>query len=239
MSRPTFLGGGAMPMLGHDLPSFESLQSTLWWLILQRDASVKLVSQNIASNLSPFRTYEGITMKNEQGIMSWDKWKPYARWSWYLHMTAGVVPWCRFSPWRLFSCSTDTPTAWTESVLLSPSTEFYALHQAHILHRFFMGHCTHQLNFGASPLIPCLGQSTVGLATPLVQELWEHFIIQDGVRLRPLHLHHACININFCSQDSSRLPSSHGYSDLYAHSTTPTDSLPIDLRFLPRTITHF
>jgi hypothetical protein len=142
------------------------------------------------------------------------------------NMTAGVVPWCWFSPWRLFSCSTDTPTAWTESVLLSPSTEFYALHQAHILHRFFMGHCTHQLNFGASPLIQCLGQSTVGLATPLVQELWEHFIIQDGVRLRPLHLHHACININFCSQDSSRLPSSHGYSDLYAH--FPMHSIHVD-----------
>ena len=112
-----------MPMLGHNLSSLESLQSTLWWLILQRDASVELVSQNIASNLSPIRTHEGINMKNEQGIMSWDKWKPYARWSWYLHMTAGVVPWCQFSPWRLFSCSMDTPTIWTESVLLSPSTD--------------------------------------------------------------------------------------------------------------------
>ena len=33
----------------------------------------------------------------------------------------------------------------------------YALHQARFLHRFFMGHCTHQLNFGDSPLIPGLG----------------------------------------------------------------------------------
>ena len=172
--------------------------------------------------------------------MSWDKRKPYARWSWYLHMTAGVVPWCQFSPWRLFSYSTDTPTVWTESVLLSPSTDFYIRltpisDSSSILH----GHCTHQLNFADSPLIPSLGHSTVGRASPLVQELWERFIIQDGVRLHPLHLDHACIIIIFCSQDSLRLPYSHGYSDLYAHSTTPTDSLPFHLLFLPRTITHF
>jgi len=51
------------------------------------------------------------------------KRKPYARWSWCLHMTAGVVPWCQSSPWQLFSCSMDTPPIWTESVLLSPSTD--------------------------------------------------------------------------------------------------------------------
>ena len=32
---------------------------------------------------------------------------------------------------------------------------------------------------------------------------------------------------------------SHGYFDLDTHFTTPTDSLPIDLRLLPCTITHF
>jgi len=32
---------------------------------------------------------------------------------------------------------------------------------------------------------------------------------------------------------------SHGYFDLDAHFTTPTDSSPFDLRLLPCTITHF
>jgi len=36
-------------------------------------------------------------------------------------------------------------------ILYMPSTK------AQFLHRFFMVHCTHQLNFGDSPLLPGLG----------------------------------------------------------------------------------
>ena len=47
----------------------------------------------------------------------------------------------------------------------------YAFHQSSVSSLILHGHCTHQLNFADYPLIPSLGHSTVGLATPLVQEL--------------------------------------------------------------------
>ena len=55
------------------------------------------------------------------------------------------------------------------------------------------------LDTKSGPFLDC------GASYPLVQ-LWEDFIIHDGVQLRPLYSDHACIIIIFCSHDSLRLP---------------------------------
>jgi hypothetical protein len=163
-------------------------------------------------------------------------------------MTAGVVPWCQFSPWRLFSCSTDMPTIWTESVLLSPSTDFYvrltpSSDSSSILHkalypsiefwRFSLETRSGPLDCGASyPLgsriVRALHHSgwCTASSTALTSCLYQHHLLLTRLletTLRPMPINGI----------------SHGYFDLDTHFTTPTDSLPIDLRLLPCTIPHF
>ena len=72
-------------------------------------------------------------MKNWARTLTWDNNGTMCTLPWVFCTHTGVVPWWSYSPWQHYSCSMDAPNIWTELVLLSPSKEFYSLHQTQLI----------------------------------------------------------------------------------------------------------
>ena len=104
-------------------------------------------------------------IKNWARTLSWDTKGAMRALPWVLCTHTGVVPWCYSSPWRHYSCSMDTPTIWTELVLLSPSNSLYSLHQAQII--TFHGALYTSIEFWRFSLDTRSGPSDCGASYPL------------------------------------------------------------------------